>query len=124
MPSTSRSTAGWPKVHRTTSQFTTSSVAAPMRPPDQAVVVADDRVLHGVGDRQQHDEVERVQLRQFALAGEPEADDQEDVDEDRAGGSSRAIEMPGSIRSVQSLAIHARFSSDERLSFGRRQFGS
>ena len=34
----------------------------------ERIVVADDGVLHGVRKRQQHHQVERVELRQFALA--------------------------------------------------------
>ena len=48
-----------------------------------AVVFADDRVLHGVGQREQHDQVERVELRQFAFAREAQADDEENVNHDR-----------------------------------------
>ena len=47
-----------------------------------AVVFADDRVLYRVRQREQYDQVERVELRQFALAGEPQADDQEHVNHD------------------------------------------
>ena len=57
------------------------------RPDDPAghrVVVADDRVLDGVRQSQQNDQVERVELRQLALAGQPETDDQERVDQDGA----------------------------------------
>src|SRR5260221_5520820 len=49
-----------------------------------AVVVPDDRVLHRVGEREQHDEIERIELGQLALAEDPQEQDQEDVDEDRA----------------------------------------
>jgi len=45
--------------------------------------VADNRVLHRVRQREQHDQVERVQLRQFAFAGQPQADDQKDIDQNR-----------------------------------------
>ena len=59
-----------------------------MRGADDAagdgVVVADDRVLDGVRERQQHDQVERIELSELALAGQSQADDQEDVDQDRA----------------------------------------
>jgi hypothetical protein len=40
--------------------------------------------LHRVGDGQQHDQVERVHLRQLALAREPKPDDEEHVHQDRA----------------------------------------
>ena len=47
------------------------------------IVVADDRVLHRVRERQQDDEIERVQLRELALAGETQPDDQERVHQHR-----------------------------------------
>ena len=50
---------------------------------EQRVVGADDGVLHGVRDREQDDQVEGVQLRQFPLAGQPQADDEEQVDQHR-----------------------------------------
>ena len=43
------------------------------------MIFADDRVLHGVGDGQQHHQVERVELRQLAFARQPQADNEEDV---------------------------------------------
>src|SRR5262249_22241025 len=52
-------------------------------PAGDGVVVADDRVLNGVRQRQEHDEVKRVELRQLALAGEPQSDDQKEIDQDR-----------------------------------------
>jgi len=55
----------------------------PGDPADERVVVADDRVLHRVGEEEQHDEVERVELRQFALARQAEANQQERVDDQR-----------------------------------------
>ena len=48
------------------------------------VVLADDAVLHRVRDGEQHDEVERAQLRELALAGEAEGDHEEPVHEQRA----------------------------------------
>ena len=51
---------------------------------NERIVIADDRVLHRVGEQEQHDEIERVELRQLALAGEPEPDEQERVDDERA----------------------------------------
>jgi len=55
----------------------------PGDPADERVVVADDRVLHRVGEKEQHDEVERVELRQFALARQAEANQQKRVDDQR-----------------------------------------
>ena len=49
-----------------------------------AVVVADDGVLHSVRKGEQDNEVEWIELHEFTLAGEPEAHDQKRVDEDRA----------------------------------------
>ena len=46
------------------------------------VVVADDGVLHGVRQRKQNHQVERVQLRQFALAKDPQQHHQHQVDDD------------------------------------------
>ena len=54
-----------------------------MHAAGDAVVVADDRVLHRVRQRQQDDQIERIELRQLPLAGEPQPDDQEGVDQDR-----------------------------------------
>ena len=52
------------------------------QPARDRVVVADDGVLHRVREREQHDQVEGIELRQLALAGEPEAEHQETVDDD------------------------------------------
>lgn len=53
------------------------------RRPDEtagdADVIPDDRVLDRVRQRQQHDEVERIELRELPLAGQPQADDEEEV---------------------------------------------
>ena len=49
-----------------------------------AVVVSDDRVLHGVRDREEHDQIERIELRQLSLAGQPQPDDQENIHHDGA----------------------------------------
>jgi hypothetical protein len=43
------------------------------------IVVADDGVLHGVGQRQQDHQVKRIELNQFPFSGEPQADDQKPV---------------------------------------------
>ena len=48
------------------------------------VVFSDDGVLHGVRERQQDNQVERIELDEFALPGEPEADHQEGINDDRA----------------------------------------
>src|SRR5581483_3284486 len=50
-------------------------------------VVADDRVLQDVGEEEQHDEVEAVELPQLALARQPQRDDDESVDDNRAQNS-------------------------------------
>ena len=41
------------------------------QPAREAVVVANDGVLHGIGQREQHDEIEWVELCELALAGDP-----------------------------------------------------
>jgi hypothetical protein len=51
--------------------------------PGDGVVLPDDRVLDGVGQRQQHDEIERVELRELPFAGEPQHEDQKRIDDDR-----------------------------------------
>jgi len=53
---------------------------------EQRVVVADDRVLDDVRDQEQDDEVERRQLRQLALAGQVDEDDEREVDGERPRG--------------------------------------
>ena len=45
------------------------------------IVVANDRVLYGVGEGQKYDQVKRVELSQFAFAGQSKSDDQEKVDQ-------------------------------------------
>ena len=52
------------------------------QPAGDRVVLADDRVLHRVRNRQQHDEIERIELRQLALPGEPQHHDEKRVDDD------------------------------------------
>ena len=47
-----------------------------------AVVVADDGVLHRVRQGEQHDQIQRVQLRQLAFTGDAEPGDQEEIDRD------------------------------------------
>ena len=58
-----------------------SAAREPSVPPRPRAGVAAGR--HGVRNREQHDQVERVELRQFPLAGEPEADDEEHVNQHR-----------------------------------------
>ena len=53
-------------------------------PANERIVIADDRVLHRVRQQQQHDEIERIELRQLAFAGEAKADQQKGVDDRRA----------------------------------------
>src|SRR5215831_6399292 len=48
------------------------------------VVIPNDGVLHGVRERQQHDEVKRIQLRQFPLTEEAQQDNQYQVNDHRA----------------------------------------
>jgi hypothetical protein len=43
------------------------------------IVVADDGVLHRVREREQHDQIERIQLRELALAEQSEQQDQRQV---------------------------------------------
>jgi len=53
--------------------------------PDDAtthrVVVADDRVLYRVGQRKQNDQVEGIELGQFALAKEAQQNHEHKVDD-------------------------------------------
>jgi hypothetical protein len=55
-------------------------------PAEQRVVVPDDRVLDDVREEQEDDEVEGVQLRELALAGEVDQDDEREIDRERADG--------------------------------------
>jgi len=48
------------------------------------VVFADDGILYGVGEGEQDDEVEGVELGQFTLAEDAQEHDQNEVDDDRA----------------------------------------
>ena len=50
----------------------------------QRVVAAVHRVLDRVREDEEQDEVERRELAHLAFAGEPQHDDEEEVDEDRA----------------------------------------
>jgi len=50
---------------------------------EDAVVLSDDGVLHRVRKRQQYDQVKWIELDEFALPGEPQADDQEGINDDR-----------------------------------------
>jgi hypothetical protein len=49
---------------------------------DDGVVIADDGVLHRVGKGQENDEVEGIELRQFAFAGEAQPNDEKKIDDD------------------------------------------
>src|SRR5207248_10555702 len=51
--------------------------------PGEAVVAADDGVLHDVGQQEDDDEVEGVEGREIALSDEPEQDQDGGVNEDR-----------------------------------------
>ena len=51
---------------------------------DQGHVLADHRVLDGVGDDEEHDQVEGRELAGLPLADDAEEDDQDDVDDRRA----------------------------------------
>jgi hypothetical protein len=53
------------------------------QPAEYAVVFPDDGVLHGIGQSEQNDQVERIQLDEFALPGEPKTDYQEAVNDNR-----------------------------------------
>ena len=55
-------------------------------PAEQRVVVADDRVLDDVREEQEDDEVEGGQLRELALAGQVDEDDERQVDRNCADG--------------------------------------
>ena len=48
-----------------------------------AVVFAYDGVLHSVRERQQDDQIEWIELDEFAFPGEPEANYQENINDDR-----------------------------------------
>jgi hypothetical protein len=48
----------------------------------QRIIVADDGVLNGVGERKKDHQVEGVQLRQFPFAEHAQHDDEENVDQD------------------------------------------
>ena len=61
-----------------------SRLKAPIDAAGYRVVVADDGVLHGVREREQHHQVEGVELGQFALAEEAQQQHQNQVDDDRA----------------------------------------
>ena len=50
-------------------------------PANERIVIADDRVLHRVRQQQQHDEIERIELRQLAFAGEAKSDQEKGVDD-------------------------------------------
>src|SRR5581483_5879846 len=52
--------------------------------PRDRRVSADHRILHGVGDEQDHDEVEGRHLAQLPLSGRPQAQQEDEVDDDRA----------------------------------------
>ena len=46
------------------------------------VVVADDGILDSVGEGEQNDQIERIELGQFAFAGQAEADEEKKIDDD------------------------------------------
>jgi hypothetical protein len=48
------------------------------------IVLANDRILHGVRQGQQHDEIKLIQLRQFAFAKDAQRHDQKAIDNQRA----------------------------------------
>src|SRR5262249_12680123 len=50
---------------------------------EDGVVVANDRVLDGVGQSKENDQIERVELGQFAFAGETQTDDEKNVNDYR-----------------------------------------
>src|SRR6185369_50826 len=52
---------------------------------------ADHRVLDGVRDHEEHDEVEGRELAGLALAEEAETDDQADVDDGRPGRDTEQV---------------------------------
>jgi hypothetical protein len=51
-------------------------------PTEKRVVVADHRVLHDVGQKEDHDEVERVQICEVPFAGKAEQHGEEPVHDD------------------------------------------
>ena len=64
--------------------FRMSSDAGADEAADERIVIADDRVLHRVRQQQQHDEIERIELRQLAFSGEAESEQEKRVDDHRA----------------------------------------
>jgi|SRR5215475_9221448 len=46
----------------------------------ERIVIADDRVLHGIREQQQNDEVEGVQLGELAFAGQAQANQEKGID--------------------------------------------
>ena len=65
---------------------------APTMPANQRIVIADDRVLHRVRQQEQDDEIERIELRQLAFAGEAESDRAETRKRRSSEGASRRSE--------------------------------
>ena len=47
------------------------------------IVIAGHRVLDGIGKRKQHDQIKRIELREFSLAEDAQSRDQEKIDDDR-----------------------------------------
>src|SRR5208282_4261021 len=52
-------------------------------PSRDGIVISNDRVLHRIRERQQNDEIEWIQLCQFAFAKEAQQQNQYEVDNDR-----------------------------------------
>lgn len=48
------------------------------------IVLTNDRILHGVRQGQQHNEIKRIQLRQFTFAKDAQRHDQKAIDDQRA----------------------------------------
>jgi len=82
---------------------------------DERIVVADDGVLHRVRQQEQDDEVERIDLRQLALAGEPQSDEEKPVDDDRP----QDLLENRDIRREEELVEHGRWAmGDGRWAMG------
>jgi len=71
-------------VTSTTAEFSARDRGRAHEAAAERVVVADEGVLDDVRDDQEHDQVERRELTDLALAGEAERHEQEEVHDDGA----------------------------------------
>ena len=61
---------------RTTTALSSEQRGRADEPANERIVIADDRVLHGVRQQEQDDEIERIELRQLPFAGEAKSAEQ------------------------------------------------